>query len=106
MVSKFAFKHKERIPTWFQNLLSSGSVTCSTTYPAVREDCEKALDIDRESIKANYMLGLSLIFEKKHSEVRQRVGLPSRGWSGEERETYHMRGRGGGKKIRVPFSTG
>jgi tetratricopeptide (TPR) repeat protein len=39
-------------------------------WGAVREDCEKALDIDRESIKANYMLGLSLIFEKKHVEVR------------------------------------
>lgn len=38
-------------------------------WAAVREDCVKALDIDRESIKANYMLGLSLIFEKKYSEV-------------------------------------
>ena len=43
-------------------------------WTAVREDCEKALDIDRESIKANYMLGLSLIYEKKHSEVRMGRG--------------------------------
>ena len=29
-------------------------------WAAVKEDCVKALDIDRESIKANYMFGLSL----------------------------------------------
>ena len=39
------------------------------TWASVREDCEKALDIDRESIKANYMLGLSLIFEKQYTAV-------------------------------------
>ena len=39
----------------------------------MREDCEKALDIDRESIKANYMLGLSLIYDKKCSEAAARL---------------------------------
>ena len=39
-------------------------------WAAVKEDCVKALDIDRESIKANYMLGLSLIAERRFTEVR------------------------------------
>ena len=43
-------------------------------WEGVRDDCVKALEIDRENIKANYMLGLSLIFEKKHTEVSERGG--------------------------------
>ena len=37
-------------------------------WNAVKEDCLKALDIDRESIKANYMLGLSLIATRHYRE--------------------------------------
>jgi STIP1 family protein 1 len=38
-------------------------------WNAVKEDCLKALDIDRESIKANYMLGLSLIASRNYREA-------------------------------------
>jgi STIP1 family protein 1 len=38
-------------------------------WNAVKEDCLKALDIDRESIKANYMLGLSLIATRHYREA-------------------------------------
>ena len=46
-------------------------------WAAVKEDCVKALDIDRESIKAKYMFGLSLIAERRFTEVR-RKGAPTR----------------------------
>ena len=58
------------------------------SWAGVKSDCEKALDIDRQSIKANYMLGLSLIFEKQHSEVRPNPTFaapathnPARAWA-------------------------
>jgi STIP1 family protein 1 len=42
-------------------------------WDAVKADCLKALDIDRESIKANYMLGLSLIAERKYVDAVRRL---------------------------------
>ena len=42
-------------------------------WASVRRDCEKALDIDRESVKANYMLGLSLIYEKQYGDAAKRL---------------------------------
>lgn len=39
----------------------------------VKDDCLKALDIDRESIKGNYMLGLSLIAERNYLEAVRRL---------------------------------
>ena len=40
---------------------------------AVKSDCDKALELDRDSIKANYMLGLSLIFERRFTDAVRRL---------------------------------
>ena len=42
-------------------------------WAAVKADCLTALDIDRDSIKANYMLGLSLIAERRYAPAIQRL---------------------------------
>ena len=44
-----------------------------TNWPLVKADCLKALDIDKESIKGNYMLGLSLIAEKDYRGAVRRL---------------------------------
>ena len=42
-------------------------------WAAVKADCLTALDIHRDSIKANYMLGLSLIAERRYAPAIQRL---------------------------------
>ena len=57
-------------PRWLPVLLNRALCHLKRkNWNAVEEDCLKALDIDRESIKANYMLGLSLIAARKYREA-------------------------------------
>ena len=57
-------------PRWLPVLLNRALCHLKRkNWNAVREDCLKALDIDRESIKANYMLGLSLIAARNYREA-------------------------------------
>jgi len=57
-------------PRWLSPLLNRALCNRKRkNWNAVKEDCLKALDIDRESIKANYMLGLSLIATRHYREA-------------------------------------